>query len=123
MVKTIKLHFFYCVICILLLLGGCKNTEHVFLENNTNEIIIVQVYLLTENGEKIMKTSIDPGDSDGWSYEVGIFGSDKIDEKFKKIIINNKECEVELSRNEINNLVDKSGAWKLVIDKNIMNCN
>ena len=123
MINTVKPHiFFYCVACILLL-GGCKNIEHVFLENNTNEIIIVQVYLSTKNGEQIMEASINPNDSDGWSYETDIFESEEIDKKFTQLIItNNKGCKTKISRNDMKSLASKSGAWKLVIDKNIMTC-
>ena len=123
MVKVIKPHIFYYVICIFLLLSGCKSTEHVFLENNTNETIAVQIYLLTKNGEQIMETSIAPDDSDGWSYETGAVSNEEIDKKFRKLIItNDKGCRTELDRNKMNDLVSKSGAWKLVIDQNIMNC-
>ncbi|MFV2061841.1 MAG: hypothetical protein ACC653_14235, partial [Gammaproteobacteria bacterium] len=70
MVKIKKLIISFSVIYIFLLLEGCKETEHVFLENNTNEMIGVQVYLLTKNGEQILETNINPNQNDGWSYEV-----------------------------------------------------
>lgn len=123
MERIIKFCTLYYVICVFLFLTGCKNTEHVFLKNDTNKKIVVQIYLLTKNGEQIMETSIAPDDSDGWSYETGAVSNKEFDKRFRKLIItNNKGCQIELDRNEMNGLISKSGAWKLVIDKNIMNC-
>ena len=120
--KIIKPYIISSIICLLLV--GCKNTGHVFLENNTNETIAVKVQLFAKGREQIIETTIQVDDSDGWSYEIDADENEQIDKRFISLIItNNKGCKVELNRNEINGLVSKSGTWKLSIDKNIMNCN
>ncbi|MCP5002383.1 MAG: hypothetical protein GY941_00290 [Planctomycetes bacterium] len=120
--KITKLYLVFCAICLFL--GSCKNIEHMFLENNTSETIFVKVFLLTEDGEQIMDTSIKPNANDGWSYEVDAIRKKEIDKKLKKLIIaNDKGCKIELRRKEIIELVRKSGAWILVIDQSVMNCN
>jgi len=122
--KIIRISIASCVFCLCLTLSSCKQIEHVFLSNNTSEPILVKVRLLTQKGEQIIETNIAPNESDGWEFEVDKGGEKIIDKKLKSIVIrNDKGCKKELQRSDILNLAKKSGAWNIVIDKEVMNCN
>lgn len=114
----------YFLLCLCLMLSSCKDIEHLFLINKLNQTIIVKVTLLTEDGEQIMETRIAPNESDGWEFEIDKGGKKIIDEKLKDIVIlDYKDCKKIFQRDDILKIVEKSGAWNIIIDKEVMNCN
>lgn len=122
--KIAKTNFLLCILFLCLALSACKDIEHVFLINKTNEPIFVKVTLVTHKGEQVMETDIAPNESDGWEFEANKGDEKILSEKLKSIvIINNKGCKKELQRNDILSLAEKSGAWNIVIDKEVLNCN
>lgn len=123
MVKIVKTNFLLCVICLCLALSSCKDIEHVFVINKTSETINIKVILDTHEGVQIMEANIAPNESDGWEFEVNDGDTNILDKKLKKIMIANTNCKKELNRDEILRLVEKSGAWNIVIDDKVLNCN
>ena len=121
--KVVKTNLLLYMFTLCLVLSSCKDIEHVFLINKTSDTISIQVTLATHEGEQIMETNIAPKESDGWEFEVNDSDKKILDKKLKYIVITSKSCKKELQRNEILRLVEKNGAWNIIIDNEVLNCN
>jgi len=122
--KIVKTNLLLCIFCLCLMLSSCKNIEHVFIINKTSDTISIEVTLVTRESEQIMRVNIDPDKSDGWEFEENDEDKNILDKKLKNIVItNNKNCKKELQRGDILKLVEKSGAWTIIIDNEVLNCN
>lgn len=117
-----------CVIFILatvILFSGCQEPEHdfVFIQNDTaSELLVTALFSSDLSSSNSVKLTLAPQQRDGWRYAVGSDGLNAPDSKLVKLLLINEFCKTELNRSQLRQVIDRNGAWLLVVTAELMAC-
>lgn len=110
--------YFISLFTIALVGCGEPKFDYLFVKNDTD--IQLSISAQFENKKtKLSPLVLAPGEEDGWRFSAK---NGKLVESFQQLQAKTSECEVSFSREKLNTMIEKDGAYRLVLNKNHIDC-
>lgn len=108
---------------LFFLISSCSYHNGVYIKNDTEKKLSVNVQFKTNKGYSDLNFSLDANDYDAWEYEAGYYEKNQIDASLIKIVIKTESgCERTYSRDDIIKISVKRGMCKIFINKELIKC-
>ena len=97
---------------------GEPKLDYLFVKNDTDIQLSISAQFENEK-TKLSPLVLAPGEEDGWRFSAR---EGKLVESFQQLQAKTSECEVSFSREKLNTTIEKDGAYRLVLNKNHIDC-
>lgn len=106
------------LLTITLVSCGEPNFDYLFVNNNTEIPLKISVQL-KDGATKLLPLMLAPGGEDGWRFSAK---EGELSETFHQLQAITGECEVSISREKLKTMIEKDGAYRLVLNSNHIDC-
>lgn len=111
-------------ICLISLIAtvlascGEPKFQYLLVKNDTGTQLDLRAQF---NGEatKLSPLVLAPGAEDGWRFSVK---EGELIESFQQIRAKTSECEISFSKEQLKAIIQKDGAYRLIFNKNLIDC-
>lgn len=101
-------------------LAACSETEldYLFIKNDTSITLDISAEF-KKGATKLMPLTLAPGAEDGWRFPAQ---KGALIESFQQIRAKASKCEVIFSKEQLKTMIQKDGAYRLILTSNQIDC-
>lgn len=106
------------ILAITLVSCGEPKFEHLFVKNDTDMPLYISAEF-TKGTTQLMTLTLAPGAEDGWRLSAP---KGALVESFQRVRAKASKCEVTFSKEQLKTMIQKDGAYRLVLNNNHIDC-
>lgn len=110
-----------CALAFLIItLAACSEPEldYIFIKNDTNITLDISAEF-KKGATKLMPLTLAPGAEDGWRFSAK---EEMLIGNFQQLRAKAGKCEVTFSKEQLKAMIQKDGAYRLVLNNNHIDC-